>query len=161
MKVEGIISPGYGIASKGSLKTQELVSNIQPGKKVIVDQTVYRQFPFFVEAGVADIKDMHPGTINVEISPYEFAIISPDYTVTCEWIEGVQETFMLTEVSVLFEEKRIKGYIYYPMVSEQHAPRNSMVEIITYKIPGVEYGKQISIELPESSIEVSLKKSGA
>jgi hypothetical protein len=152
ISVKGIIRPGYGIASEGSLKTQELISNIEPGKKVIVDQTVYRQFPHFIKAGVEGIEKMHPGTINVDISPSEFSILSPDYEVACEWIEGIKETFWLVKVNLVFSERVYPSYVYYPCVSEQHTARNSMIEIISEKIEGIAYGKQVSLSYDDTKI---------
>lgn len=154
ISIQGVVQPGYGIASKGSIKTQELISNIEPGKKVIVDQTVYRQFPHFIKAGVEGIKLMHPGTINLEISPSEFSVIAPDYTVTCEWIEGIRETFLLTRVELVFKNQKYLAYLYYPCVSEQHVARNSMMELISYKIEGIAYGESITVVLDSAKVSI-------
>ncbi len=146
--VSGVIRPGYGIASIDSIKTQELVSNVYPDRrKIVVDKTVFRQFPFFIEAGVQDVTNMHPGTINVDISPREFSISSPDYEVTCEWVAGVRETFWLTAATLCFNDHDYKAYIYYPCVSEQHVARDSMMEIITEHIEGIKYGVSVKIVL--------------
>jgi hypothetical protein len=153
----GIVCPGYGIASKGSAKTQNLVSNIYEDRRIVtVDQTVFRQFPFFVEAGVPDIENMHPGTINVDISPHEFYIAAPDHEVTCEWIDGVRETFWLTATTLSFNNHEYNAYIYYPCVSEQHVARNSIVEIIAEHIGGIEYGVSVELILDIEKTPVTL-----
>jgi hypothetical protein len=154
--IRGVIKPGYGIASWDSKKTQELVSNVYPdGRKIIVDKTVYRQFPFFCDAGVAGIERMHPGTINIDISPREFSLVEPDYKITCEWIPGIRETFWLTGVTLIHNEKQYPAYIYYPCISEQHVARNFMIEVIAEKIEGVAYDDDVLLVLDTRSIQVS------
>ena len=153
--VSGIIRPGYQIASANGTKTQVLVSNVYADKRnVTVDKTVARQFPFFVSAGVSGIESMHAGTINVDITPRAFTILEPDHEVTCEWIDGIRETFWLTRVSCVFEGTSHDAYIYYPCVSEQHVARDSMVELITELIPGVAYGKHIDIVWDERKVKL-------
>lgn len=153
--VEGVICPGFGIASKDSTKTQELVSNVYDDKRIVkVDRTVYRQFPFFIEAGVRDLEGMYPGTINVDISPHRMHIVKPDHEVTCEWIEGVRESFWLTRVTLVVDGVSYEGYIYYPGISEQHAERDHMVEIITKRISGIEYGKAVSVLFDTTRVRV-------
>jgi hypothetical protein len=153
----GTVRPGYGIASKGSNKTQDLVSNVYEDRRTVtVDQTVFRQFPFFVEAGVPGIEDMHPGTINIDISLHEFSVVSPDHEVTCEWIDGVRETFWLTAATLRFNGNEYRAYIYYPCVSEQHTARNSTVEIITKRIPGIEYGVSVELIIDTEKTPVTL-----
>ncbi len=156
LHTSGKVCPGYGIASKDSVKTQELVSNVYPDKrKVVVDKTVFRQFPFFIEAGVEGIAQMYPGTINVDISPKEFSVRAPDYKVTCEWIDGVEETFWLTRVALIYKEKEYTGYIYFPCISEQHVARNSMVEIIAERIEGIAYGDSVDVVLNAEKVLLS------
>jgi hypothetical protein len=156
LRIDGIVRPGYGIASEDSKKTQDLASNVYPDRrKIVVDKTVYRQFPFFRDAGVAGIDHMHPGTINIDVSPREFSIIEPDYRITCEWIPGIRETFWLTSVTLIYDEKEYSGYIYYPCISEQHVARNFMIEVITEKIDGVAYGDDVLLVLDTKSIQVS------
>ncbi len=155
MSVTGVIVPGYGIASETATKSQTLVSNVYLDKReIVVDKTVWRQFPYFIQAGVKGIESMHPGTINVDISPQQFSVLSPNYEVACEWIPGIRETFRLTSIGVLFNRKRYDGYIYFPCISEQHVARNHMVEVITELIPDVMYGKEITLYLNDESIRV-------
>lgn len=153
--VQGVVCPGYGIASKDSIKTQELVSNVYPDKRVVtVDKTVFRQFPFFIEAGVPGIEGMYPGTINVDISPREFSITAPDHKITCEWIEGVRETFWLTSATLTYKGGVHAAYIYYPCISEQHVARNHMVEIITERIEGIAYGDAVSLDFDTEKVGI-------
>jgi hypothetical protein len=104
--------------------------------------------PHFKEAGVPDIDAMYSGTINVDISPKVFEVLTPGYEVCCMWIDGVEETFWLVALQIVFEGCSHKGYLYYPCVSEQHTRRDTMMEILAPKIAGIAYGKQISVLVP-------------
>lgn len=148
--VTGTVVPGYGIASETATKIQVLPSNVYPDRSIIVDKTVHRQFPYFIDAGIPDIEKMHHGTINVDIAPQSFSIVAPDYEVSCEWIDGVRETFWLTKLRVEYKDIEVSGYLYYPCVSDQHVARNSMIEIIAERVPGVAYDETIRLHLPSN-----------
>ncbi len=155
IEVQGVICPGFGIASQDSTKTQELISNVFSDKRIVkVDRTVYRQFPFFIEAGVKDLEGMYPGTINIDISPQRMGIVKPDHEITCEWIEGIRESFSLTRVTLIVDSASYDGYIYYPGISEQHAERDHVVEIITERISGIEYGVSVSVVFDNEKVAI-------
>lgn len=101
---------------------------------------------------------MHPGTINIDISPYEFSIAVPDYEVTCEWIDGIKETFWLTSVGVICDDEEYDGYIYFPRISEQHHARNHMVEVITKKIDGIAYGAEHMLKFDHTKVTLVKKE---
>lgn len=157
--IAGVICPGYGIASETATKSQTLVSNVYPDKReIVVDKTVFRQFPYFIQAGVEGLEHMRASTINVDISPKVFLIRKPDYEITCEWIPGIKETFWLTKMQCEFNGVRYDAYNYYPCISEQHVARNHMVEVITELIPGIAYGKDIVLHMDDVAVEVTNQK---
>lgn len=119
-----------------------------------LNNTIALQKPFFEKAGVEGIFEMYNGTINVDISPCKFKILDPDYRVTCNWFEELTETFWFVRVSIGYEGKDYQGYIYYPCPSDVKSHDDDTVELLSPKIPGVAYGKEITTLVPSGKIRV-------
>ena len=98
---------------------------------------------------------MYNGTINVDISPFKFKILVPDYEITCEWFKGLTETFWLVTAHIVYDGKRYEGYIYYPCPSDVKSHNDDTVELLTQKIPGVAYGNEIIVRVPEGKIKLA------
>lgn len=120
-----------------------------------LNDTITLQKPFFEEAGVIGVSEMYSGTINVDISPNTFEILKPDYEITCEWFEGLTETFWLVGAFINYDDKEYKGYIYYPCPSEVKSHDDDVVELLTTKIPGVNYGDAISVKVSGDKIRLT------
>lgn len=152
LTIRGIIGKGLQLASGAREDHLEIPSNVYKDRTILTDASVGRQMPFFKEAGVPDIDTMYAGTINLQIAPKEISILKPDYTITCEWIPGVKETFWLVSAMIGFEGEEYRGYVYYPCISEIHPPNDSVIELLTEKIPGVEYGKEITVSVSDTAL---------
>lgn len=141
--ITGKVKQGLRIASG---------SNLDPTLKL--NNTIYLQKPFFEKAHIPNISEFYNGTINLDISPNKFKILQPDYEVTCEWIDGVTETFWFVEVSINFKNKKYQGYIYYPCPSKVKSHNDDTIELLSKKIPDLHYDDLISIEVSISKIKL-------
>lgn len=147
MFIEGKIIPGKGIASGKNVDANGLT------------KTIEYQLPFLSAAGVP-VDNIRPGTINVGIAPREFKILKPDYTVSCTWWPGseqtppFEETFSLVNATVLFEKTAYRGFIYYPMPSKYKSHPDSKIEVLAENIPGVASELPIGLEVKDGKIEV-------
>lgn len=132
----------------------QIASGLNPDPSLKLNNTIYLQKPFFKKAGVFGIDNIYNGTINFSIAPKEFKIIKPDYEVTCEWVKGVTETFWFVKAVTNFKGKEYHGYIYYPCPSSIKNHPDNIVEFLAEKIPNLEYGDLISIEVSEKQIKI-------
>lgn len=98
---------------------------------------------------------MYNGTVNVDISPLKFKILKPDCEVTCTWFEELAETFWFVKVLINYEGRKYKGYIYYPCPSSVKSHDDDTVELLSEKIPGMAYGKEIAILVPDGKITIA------
>lgn len=148
MIVKGKIVKGHGVASGISKKTPYPKGSLE------------MQFPFFKKRGL-DLYHFYKGTINVDISPFIWKPIDPDYYLKhVNWTDKIPpESFLFIDCKLLFESKTYPGIIYFPdpKTKVQHFHVENMVEVISVKIPGINYGAEISIEVYESKIDI-LKK---
>ena len=145
--LKGNTKEGLRIASGQSLNPP-LVEGMN------LNNTIALQRPFFEEAGIIGISNMYSGTINVDISPNKFEILKPDYEITCEWWEGLIETFWLVETKINFNNEDYDGYIYYPCPSYVKSHDDYTVEFLTYKIPNLNYGDEIFAKVSGEKIRL-------
>lgn len=131
-----------------------IASGLNPDPTLKLNNTIFKQKPFFVEAGVKSIQDCYNGTINLEISPRQFKIIKPDYQVTCEWSPGTIETFWLVAAAIIFKNNRYDGYIYYPCPSPVKSHKDDIVEFLAQKIENLDYGDQGTVEADIAKVEL-------
>jgi hypothetical protein len=144
MELRGRIIEGKGIASGKNVDPETGLTN-----------TIALQKPFFERAGISGIEDVYPGTINMDISPREFQINTPDHMVSdITWDKGATESFQFIKTRILFDEKDYAGYIYYPMPSELKSHPDTRIELLAPKIAGLEYGKEIAIFVADGKISV-------
>lgn len=141
--LKGRVVRGYGIAS-----------GLNPDPTLKLNNTIYLQKPFFEKARIPNISKMYNGTINLDISPQEFKIIQPDYEVTCEWIKDVTETFWFVKTIIDFKSKKYQAYVYYPCPSEVKSHKDNIVELLTQKMPDLNYGQLLSIQVSEEKIRL-------
>ena len=142
--LKGKVAKGYQIASGSN-----------PDKSLKLNNTIFLQKPFFKEAGIPDIEKYYNGTINLDISPNEFKIIKPDYEVTCNWIDEIIETFWFVKIFINFDGKKYRGLIYYPCPSKVKSHSDYVVELLTKKIPNLNYANLLSVEIPAGKIRTA------
>jgi len=143
MLLRGTVKKGFQIAS-----------GLNPDPSLKLNNTIALQKPFFEKAAIPHIEKTYNGTINLDISPREFTILSPDHKVTCEWIHGVTETFWLVEVAIVWKNIRYRGYIYYPCPSPVKSHDDTVVEILAEKIPDLGYGDTLVVQMHPRKIMV-------
>ncbi|MDO8601096.1 MAG: hypothetical protein Q7R46_00260 [bacterium] len=142
------------IIFEGKIKSGlRIASGLNPDPTLKLNNTIFKQKKFFVEAGVAGIQNCYNGTINVDIQPYQFKIIKPDYEVTCEWSPGTVETFWFVGVDINLKGKNYDGYIYYPCPSPVKNHKDDTVELLAPKIENLRYGDPISIKIDADKVE--------
>jgi len=147
------------VVVKGKIKKGlRIASGLNPNPPIKLgmklNNTIALQKPFFEQAGVEGIPEMYSGTINVDISPFIFKILKPDYEITCTWFEELTETFWFVKTSIDYEGEKYEGYIYYPCPSDVKSHADDTVELLSIKIPGVVYGREIGICVPGGKIRV-------
>ncbi len=145
MKIHGKVVKGHGIASGISENNPYLKGSLE------------MQFPFFKKMGL-DLYHFHLGTINIDISPFLWKPIRPDYYLKqVIWTNQIPpESFMFFECELLFESKTYPGIIYFPdpKTKVQHFQKKEMIEVISIKIKEMEYGTEIDIIIPDNKIEL-------
>jgi hypothetical protein len=149
LSVTGVVTQGYRIAS-GSNK--EGVPG--PNGEILTDSFV-RQRPFF-EAEIPELKEVWTGTINVNIAPRLCKILKYDHEITCEWHPGITETFgVVSGLAVqVGRSQYVPAFIYYPLPSDIHTPRDEIIEVLAPKIEGLNYGDTVTLHIPDGKVEI-------
>jgi hypothetical protein len=141
--VSGTVVEGYRVASGPS--------------KNYPYSSLERQKPFF-KAGGLDLERFFLGTLNVSIAPLRFEMVRPAYTfLQIAWTDlHPPEDFSFSPCRVRFQGKEYESYIYYPHPGTKirHFQNPSLIEVITEKIPGIEYGAHLELALDPAAIRI-------
>ncbi len=117
-----------------------------------------RQRPLFKARGL-DLEGYFNGTLNIDIRPFTFKLIKPEFTFRhVEWTDlHPPEHFSFSHCTVIFKEIEYKGWVYYPHPETKlrHFQNPSLLEVIAFEIPGINYGDQVGVLLNPERIEVS------
>lgn len=117
-----------------------------------------KQKPFFKTLGL-DLYEYFNGTLNISIAPLKFKMKHPEFTFELvEWTDlHPPETFSFSRCKVFFKGKGYTGWVYYPHpeTKKSHFQNESLIEVISYEIPKIQYGDEIEIELNTDEIFVS------
>ncbi len=142
--VHGVLVEGYRVASGPS-------SYYPYG-------ALERQKPIFKERGL-DLSDTFNGTLNIDIRPYEFKLIKPEFTFrNVEWTDlHPPEHFSFSHCRVLFGGKLYEGWVYYPHpeTKKRNFQNPSLLEVLTVHIPGIKYGDRLEVQVHPERIEVT------
>lgn len=145
----------YDLTISGKIKKGlQIASGINPDPSLELNNTISLQKPFFEQAGIPDIPKIFDGTINLDIAPKLFTIISPDHDVTCAWTKNVTERFWFIRALISYNLKSYKGYIYYPYPSPIKSHNDTIIELLSEKIPDIEYGNPLSIQVSSKQINL-------
>ncbi len=147
LRVNGIVKQGHGVASGRS------------GDPRFPNGTIAMQKPFFKERGL-DLDRYFPGTINVSIDPYKYAIVRAKYTFRdVKWASAApSEDFSFFDCRLLLNNgTKLAGLIYYPHpdTKPEHFQDPDILEIMTELIQGLEYGDKLIVEMDELQIDIS------
>jgi len=116
-----------------------------------------KQKPYFKERGL-DLYGYFNGTLNISIAPFTFQMSAPEITFPLvEWTDlHPPETFSFSRCKVIFKGVEYEGWVYYPHpeTKKTHFQDPSLVEVITYQIPEIEYGDAIEVELNLEEVTV-------
>ena len=148
ISITGKVISGYGVASgKGK-------DNRYP------EGTLKLQMPFFNERGL-DLSAFFIGTINIDISPYQFSIKKYKYYFKeINWsIYIYPENFYFFEVQLIFKENFYKGLIYMPdpKTKSDHHQISNLFELLMPKIEGIKQGENIILKLREGDFKFTIK----
>ncbi len=145
MKIEAKVIPGYGAAS-GKNKDPRYEKG-----------TIAMQLDHFKQRGL-DLSSYFPGTLNIDISPYTYNIVTPKfYFERVNWSEYISpENFYFFDIILLFEDVEYKGLVYMPdpETKEEHKQSLSTLELILPKIQDLKYGKQVCLILEDRQLQV-------
>ena len=145
----------YDLTISGRIiKGLQIASGTNPDPSLELNNTIFLQKPFFEKAGILHMQNIFNGTINVDISPNLFKIISPDHEVTCVWVKNVTETFWLVRTIISYNSNSHEGYIYYPCPSPVKSHEDNIIELLSEKIPAIEYSKPLSIRVSSQKIQL-------
>jgi hypothetical protein len=142
-RLSGILMRGHQVASRPS--------------KDYPYSSLEKQKPFFKALGL-DLYEYFNGTLNISIAPLEFTMMHPEFTFELvEWTDlHPPETFSFSRCKVIFKDREYTGWVYYPHpeTKKTHFQNASLVEVITYQIPEIQYGDPLEIEVNTNEILV-------
>ncbi|HMS00321.1 MAG TPA: hypothetical protein PKE62_13795 [Anaerolineales bacterium] len=116
-----------------------------------------RQRPLFASRGL-DLSGFFNGTLNINISPYKFKIIRPEFTFyNVEWTDlHPPEHFSFSRCKVVFREIEYDGWAYYPHPETKlrHFQNPSLLEVIAMEIKDIAYGDEVDVSLNPQEISI-------
>ena len=119
--------------------------------------TLAMQLPFFQDLGV-DLRGFYLGTLNVSIAPHTFELLQPKYTFPeVKWHPDYPaETFSFSPCVVEYQDIAYEGLVYYPHPETKigHFQDESIIEVITTKIPNLNYGDRLILKLDPQEIKL-------
>ena len=146
--IHGILVEGYRVAS-GSSKDYPYGA-------------LDRQRPIFKARGL-DLSGYFNGTLNIDISPFTFTMVKPEFTFQhVEWTDlHPPEHFSFSHCRVVFKDIEYNGWVYYPHPETKlrHFQNPSLLEVIAKPITGIGYGDEIDVFLNSDEIAVNATSS--
>ena len=117
-----------------------------------------RQRPIFASRGL-DLSRYFNGTLNVDIRPYKFQMLHPEFTFRdVEWTDlHPPEHFSFSRCKVIFRNLEYDGWVYYPHPETKirNFQNPSLLEVIAMPIPGLGYGGEVDVLVNPAEIEIS------
>jgi hypothetical protein len=144
------------ITIKGRLKKGYRVAS-GPSKAYPEYGSIEKQKPYFKKLGL-NLDRVFNGTLNISISPYEFAMKKPQYKFKkVKWTELTNaEDFSFSQCKIMFQGKEYTGWVYYPdpKTKKDHFQSASTVEVLAPPIPNIKYRNMVEISLNTAEIKV-------
>jgi len=142
--LQGVIVQGYRVASGPS--------------KDYPYGALERQKPIFKSRGL-NLDGYFNGTLNIDIRPYTFQLIKPEFTFhNVEWTDlHPPEHFSFSRCRVIYKDVEYEGWIYYPHpeTKRRNFQNPSLLEVIAYPIPEIQYGDEVQVFV--NSDEIALR----
>jgi hypothetical protein len=143
ISVRGVVVKGYRVASGPS--------------KDYPYGALDRQRPFF-KAGGLDLSEYFNGSLNVDIQPFEFTMLKPEFTFhDVEWTDlHPPEHFSFSHCRVIFKGVEYDGWVYYPHPETKlrHFQNPSLLEVIAMPIVDIQYGNEVEVWLNPDEISI-------
>lgn len=144
ISIHGTVLPGYRVASGPS--------------KDYPYGALDRQRPIFKSRGL-DLGNYFNGTLNIDIRPYIFEMIKPEFTFPyVEWTDlHPPEHFSFSHCKAIYKEIEYDGWVYYPHPETKlrHFQNPSLLEVIAIPIPEIKYGDQVNVLVNGEEIRIS------
>jgi len=144
ISLRGVIVQGYRVASGPS--------------KDYPYGALERQKPIFKSRGL-DLDNYFNGTLNIDIRPYTFQLIKPEFTFyNVEWTDlHPPEHFSFSRCKVVYKVIEYEGWVYYPHpeTKRRNFQNPSLLEVIAYPIPEIQYGDEVQALVNTDVIVVS------
>ncbi|MBC7876116.1 MAG: hypothetical protein H7Y59_03010 [Anaerolineales bacterium] len=141
--LNGILVQGHQVASRAS--------------KDYPYGTLEKQIPFFKSRGL-DLNSFFNGTLNIDISPYTFKLIKPEFTFQhVEWTDlHPPEDFSFSRCKVIYENIEYDGWVYYPhpQTKLRHFQNPSLLEVIAIPVPKIKYEDEVQVLVNPDEIEI-------
>ncbi len=145
--LQGVLVEGYHVASGPS--------------KDYPYGALDRQKPLFKARGL-DLDACFNGTLNIDIHPFAFKLIKPEYTFRhIEWTDlHPPEDFSFCRCAVTYQGNKYEGWVYYPHpeTKRRNYQNPSLLEVIAPPIPGINYGDTIGVQVNPERIEIDEPK---
>jgi len=145
LAIPGVIRQGHGVASGTA------ASSPYP------HGTLAQQIPFFRERGV-DLAGFFRGTLNVDISPFHFAVAQPDVTLRqVAWTDRIPpEDFSFCACLLEAHGTTHPALIYHPHpeTKVEHFQNASIVEILAPYVKGLGIGAMVTLRFRHSQVRV-------
>ena len=117
-----------------------------------------RQRPIFKARGL-DLEGYFNGTLNIEIRPFTFKLIKPEFTFpNVIWTDlHPPEHFSFSHCRVIFQTTEVDGWIYYPHpeTKKRNFQNPSLLEVIAKPIPILQYGDSLQVFVNSDEIIIS------
>lgn len=142
---------------------EEISSTLVEGYKIASGQaenspygegSIELQLPFFRARGL-DLSSFFPATLNLDIAPIKFELLSPDYVFKqIAWYPDVIENFAFIKCEIQANDRWYSGYIYRPdpATKPAHFHENSLLEVVAPFIEGLKIGQAIIIRLEKRKL---------
>ncbi len=94
-----------------------------------------------------DLDNYFNGTLNIDIRPYTFQLFKPESTFyNVEWTDlHPPEHFSFSRCKVIYKDIEYEGWVYYPHpeTKRRNFQNPSLLEVIAYPIPEIQYGDEV------------------
>lgn len=141
----GHVVAGHGVAS-GRATTSPFPAG-----------TIKLQTPPLLERGV-DLRGYHPGTINVDLAPWQLRLLRPRWTVTdLAWTDvHPPETFSFVECTLTTVRGQVDALVYHPHpeTKPMHHQAPTVVELLAPFVPGLSPGDEVTVTLAAGQAEL-------
>jgi len=117
-----------------------------------------RQRPIFKARGL-DLSEYFNGTLNIDIRPSVFSMEKPEYTFhDVKWTDlHPPEHFSFSPCKVIYKNVEYDGWVYYPHpeTKKRNFQNPSLLEVVAYPIPQIQYGDEVGILVNSEELKVS------